>query len=205
MIRIDDIVLRPLSEGCLNKLYEWRNDPELYRYFRQFRMLTWKEHKQWFDNLDSNRELMYGIYCDDDSIRKSFPARGDEIFNIPSFGSDGLIGCAGLCNLNWHNRSAELSLYIGNKDQTNRSEYYISALKILEYILFIELNFHKLWAEVYEGNPILTFLKRQGYKEDGIIRDSSFMYDDYINGIILSKLEEEYEGIEVESGKICLI
>ena len=78
-------------------------------------------------------------------------------------------------------------------------------MKILEYILFIELNFHKLWAEVYEGNPILTFLKRQGYKEDGIIRDSSFMYDDYINGIILSKLEEEYEGIEVESGKICLI
>ena len=94
MIRGNKVFLRAVEEEDLSKLMTWRNMPEFKRNFREYRELNMSMQKNWFSkyvNGDSNTIM----------------------FSICKVETEEIIGCCGLCYINWIQRNADLSLYIG--------------------------------------------------------------------------------------------
>lgn len=51
------VSLRPATRQDIDRMYQWRNDPEIYRWFReQEEELDWHGHVEWFQNRPENRE-----------------------------------------------------------------------------------------------------------------------------------------------------
>lgn len=50
------VSLRPATWQDIDNLYQWRNDPQIYRWFReQDGELDWHEHVSWFQNRPESR------------------------------------------------------------------------------------------------------------------------------------------------------
>lgn len=123
--------LRAIEQEDLSLLMIWRNQPEYRKYFREYRELSSLHQENWFENKvmkDSNTEM----------------------FSIIDLVSDELIGACGLCYIDWINRNADFSIYIG-KDHLYIDEVYaIDAARVMIKYGFEELNLHRLWAEIYD-------------------------------------------------------
>ena len=120
------VVLGPVLEKVLPMLFNWRNNPELYQYFRQYRPLTMEEHVQWFRGLHRN-----------DSVRMFVAGHGDAI-----------IGVCGLTSIDRVNSRAELSCYVIPEHQ-NLEDDVINTL--IRYA-FDHENLNSVYAEVFETN-----------------------------------------------------
>ena len=59
------------------------------------------------------------------------------------------MGACGLCYIDWINRSADFSIYIGYKDLYIDDIYAIEAGVLLKDYGLNILNLHRLWAEIY--------------------------------------------------------
>jgi len=186
------IKLRPIRIDDLSQFYIWRNDPFIMARTRQYRMLEWREHLSWFNNLDPNVNLMRVIVIPGGTGFKEFSPHIDS-------NKDNIVGVCGLTNIDWVNGGAELSIYIGDED--NRIQGYgLQAIQELKRICFEELNLHRFWAEVYSFNkPMIIFLDKCGFGLDGILRDTIYRngkYHDSSFYTFLKKAWEEEQGIK---------
>ncbi|MFA9516861.1 GNAT family N-acetyltransferase [Halopenitus sp. H-Gu1] len=51
------VSLRQATRQDIDRIYQWRNDPEIYRWFRnQDEELDWHDHVEWFQNRPEDRE-----------------------------------------------------------------------------------------------------------------------------------------------------
>lgn len=141
--------LRAVDAADLDTLLAWRNRPELRRYFREYRELNRAQQQAWFDtrvNADAATRM----------------------FAIEELGSGRLLGACGLCYIDWVNRSADFSIYIG------ADELYIddrlapdAAVTLITYG-FDELGLNRLWSEIYDFDEAKrTFFARLGFSLDG--------------------------------------
>lgn len=170
------VKLRALCEEDLPVLMNWRNIPSFKRNFREYRELNISMQRAWFEKcvVGDNSTIMFAI-CDIES--------------------EELLGCCGLCYINWIQRYADLSLYVGYKN------YYIDdegiakeACQLLFNYGFGELNLHKVWTELYEYDKakIEFYTKEFGFHKDGELRDNHFMDGRWWNSHIYSLLKKEY-------------
>ena len=123
--------LRAIGEMDLEELLKWRNQPEYRRYFREYRELGVESQNRWFT------EKVLG----DEHTR---------MFAIEELITGKLIGACGLCYIDWVNRSADFSIYIGKDGLYIDADYAPDAARLLIGYGFGELNLHRLWAEIYE-------------------------------------------------------
>lgn len=74
------VSLRPATRQDLDRMYQWRNDPDIYRWFRnQDEELDWHAHVEWFQNRPVDREDLIIEY------------RGTPV-GVVSLASDGDVG-----------------------------------------------------------------------------------------------------------------
>ncbi len=137
MLKGTYVGLRAIERADLPVLLEWRNQPKLRQYFREYRELS-KEHQvNWYEKmLNDSSNLMFAIIKIDNST---------------------IIGACGLCYIDWKNRNAEVSIYIGEDLLYVDEKYATDALGILVEYAFSELCLHRLWVEVFDFD-----LKKQG-------------------------------------------
>ena len=51
------VSLRPATRQDIDRMYQWRNDPDIYRWFReQDGELNWHDHVDWFQSRPDDRE-----------------------------------------------------------------------------------------------------------------------------------------------------
>ncbi|MDP3222147.1 MAG: GNAT family N-acetyltransferase, partial [Rubrivivax sp.] len=128
MIKGRATALRAIEASDLDQLLAWRNRPELRRFFREYRELNATQQRQWFDSKVNG----------DPSTR---------MFAIVHQDTDTLLGAAGLCYIDWINRTADFSLYIGHEglyiDDTLAPDV---AVTMIDYA-FDELGLNRLWSE----------------------------------------------------------
>lgn len=172
------VYLRAIETEDLEMLRQWRNLPEFKRNFREYRELSRIMQEKWFESIvNGDRDtIMYAICMNE---------------------TEELLGCCGLCYINWVQRSSDLSLYIGyKKTYIDSSGIAEEACKLLFEYGFHELNLHKVWTELYEYDlkKIDFFTKRFGFKIDGTLRDHHYMDGKWWDSLILSLLEDEYGG-----------
>lgn len=131
MLTGETVGLRAIEREDLPALMEWRNQPEYRRFFREYRELSSLHQENWFEN-------------------RVMRDNSTEMFSIIELASKELIGACGLCYIDWINRNADFSIYIG-KDHLYIDEVYaIDAARVMIKYGFEELNLHRLWAEIYD-------------------------------------------------------
>lgn len=175
MIKGKLIYLSPVEQKDLEQLRYWRNLPEYRKHFREHREISIDMQAQWYQSkvLGDPSTLMFAIR---DTLT------GD------------LLGCCGLCYINWVNRNADLSLYIGwNESYIDDVGYADEACQLLFKFGFDELGLQKIWTEIYEFDQRKYQLYMKfGFHQDGLLRNQYFHDGKWWNSYILSLLTNEY-------------
>ena len=174
MIKGKKVYLDAIEVEDLELLREWRNLPEFKKCFREYREINSDMQKLWYDNkvVNDNQTIMFAIRSNDNQE---------------------LVGCCGLCYINWVNRNADLSLYIG-KDKAyidDRGLAEEGCQLLLDYG-FKELGLRKVWTEIYEfDQKKYQLYHKLGFHDDGILRSQYYYDGTWWDSYILSLLDEE--------------
>ncbi len=172
------IYLRAIETEDLERLRKWRNRPEFKRNFREYRELSRTMQNNWFNNI---------VNGDKSTI----------MFAICRNATEELLGCCGLCYINWVQRNADLSLYIGYENSYIDNEGFAEeACRLLFSYGFDELNLHKIWTELYEYDKVKKdfYMEKFGFKVDGLLRDNHYMDGKWWGSWMLSLLKDEFDG-----------
>ena len=176
MFKGQKIYLDAVNKEDLPSLMYWRNLPEYRKHFREYRELNMDMQLRWYENkvLNDNTTEMFAIRLND---------------------TDELIGCCGLCYINWVHRNADLSLYIGwEKSYIDNEGYAEEACKLLFDYGFKELGMQKIWTEIYcFDEKKLELYKKLGFSIDGKLRNQYFYEGKWWNSYMLSLLTEEWK------------
>lgn len=170
--------LMAIEREDLSKLLEWRNRPEFRRYFREYRELSMAQQSEWFESivLNDSRTLMFAIV---------------------ELDSQRLLGACGLCYIDWVNRNADFSIYIGADDLYIDDVYAPDAASTMARYAFDELGMHRLWSEIYDFDPLKKrFLERLGFTLDGRHRQTHWYegawHDSLFFGLLSSDFTSEH-------------
>lgn len=175
MLRGEKIYLDAVNREDLPMLMYWRNLPEYRKHFREYRELNMDMQDRWYE----------GKVLNDNST---------EMFSIRLNDTNELIGCCGLCYINWVHRNADLSLYIGWKESYIDEEGYAKeACKLLFNYGFKELGLEKIWTEIYcFDEKKMQLYTNMGFHKDGELRNQYFYDGKWWNSYLLSLLTAEW-------------
>lgn len=176
MYKGEKIYLDSVSKEDLRQLMFWRNLPNYRKYFREYRELNMDMQNRWYENkvLNDNSTEMFAIRLNESSE---------------------LIGCCGLCYINWVHRNADLSLYIGWKQAYIDDEGFAEeACRLLFNYGFFELGLQKIWTEIYifDERKYKLYMNL-GFKVDGELRNQYFYDGKWWNSYMLSLLADEWK------------
>ena len=76
------------------------------------------------------------------------------MFSIIELESDRLLGACGLCYIDWINKNADFSIYIGADNLYIDDNFAPDAGSIMARYGFEELGLHRLWAEIYDYDDL---------------------------------------------------
>ena len=215
------IKFRPIERDDLDQLRDWRNDPDIRLFCREYRLLNLERQELWFDALTADTTCeMYGIVSDErhylgfascplchrDWIAVVPAGRDLNQLQCPSCEAhhggmdaamtsevDGpLIGVCGWTFIDWRSRHSMLSYYIGDREHRN-DENELIILAEMHRIAFKELNLHVCRAEIYDFDPRLEVIKQAGYTETGRRTKQYFHDGDYRDIIILSLTAKDWQ------------
>ena len=177
MITGKNLGLRAVEKEDLPLFRDWRNLTNFRRNFREVRELSLTDQEAWFDSLQKTKHINY-------------------MFTIVDLKTNEAIGAAGLLYIDWINRSADFSFYIG-KDNHYIDDKGIAeeaAILLIDYG-FKNLNLNKIWMELYEFDTkkINFFTKKFNFKQDGLLRQNCFEDGKYWDSVIISLLMEDHK------------
>lgn len=183
------LILEDIDPKNVEQLRQWRNDPSLRRYFREYRDISKDMQNKWYAERGNNSDLEHVYF---QIMERKLDSNGEPV----GLERD-LIGCTGLHYWNTRLRSAEFGIFLAKSQGKGLGK---EALHMLFDYGFRECNLHKIWAEVYNFNQAFDLYKNGlGMKEDGIIRHSQFVEGEYCDSTLLSILENEW--FEKHSGR----
>lgn len=173
----DRIYLSPkgVSDEEIQKFTEWMNDFEVTDYIgRSSQITTLIGEKEYLENSARDNK--------------------NRNFDIIELNSNKLIGTLGLENINWIERSAELGIFIGEKDFRSNG-YGTEAIKLLLEYGFKYLNLHSIRLSLLAINERAhkCYLKC-GFKDTGYSREEIFLNGKYYDKLHMDILENEFEG-----------
>lgn len=175
MICGEKVLLKSVEPNDLEQLRAWRNLPEYRKHFREYREISTQMQQRWYENsvVNDNKTLMFAV-----RDRKT----------------DVLLGCCGLCYINWVGRHADLSLYIG-KDECYIDDEGLaeeSCVLLFNYA-FGELGLNKVWTELYEfDDKKISLYSNLGMTIDGRWRKQYFYEGKWWDSLLLEILAEEW-------------
>lgn len=167
--------LRPLTESDADGAYPtWFNDAEICH---------------------GNSHHVFPYTPEDalDYIRRSRRARDELVLAIALHEGDRHIGNIALQRIHPIDRSAELSIVVGEKDAWGRG-YGLEAARLLCDHGFSSLNLHRIACGTFEDNSAMQALARRlGMKEEGRRRKAAFKRGRYLDIVEYGVLRDEYE------------
>lgn len=166
--------LRAVEESDLPLLLIWRNLPEYRRFFREFQELNMENQRRWFENKVMNDE-------------------STKMFSIVELQKNEIIGACGLCYIDWINRSADFSIYIGKDNIYIDEDYAVDAAKIMIKYGFEELNLHRLWSEIYEiDDRKKRMFDNLGFAQEAIHKSTHWTEGKWVDSWYYRMLDKEY-------------
>lgn len=168
MLKGKYVGLRAIEASDLEQLLLWRNQPNYRRYFREYRELNHANQMSWFDS-------------------KVLNDKSTEMFSIVDIDTGELLGACGLCYIDWVNRNADFSIYIGENDVYIDDKYAMDAAKIMMKYGFEELNLHRLWSEIYSFDDAKKIMfDKLGFKLEGVHKETHWTEGRWCDSLFFS-------------------
>lgn len=165
--------LRAVETKDLETLLEWRNQPDYRQFFREYRELGAEDQKRWFENKALNDEHT-------------------RMFSIVELSTGQLIGACGLCYIDWPNRCADFSIYIGKDHLYIDDIYAMDAAKVMINYGFDELNLHRLWSEIYDiDEKKKVMFKALGFEHEATHKSTHWTGGRWVDSWYYRLLEED--------------
>ena len=175
MIVGEKVRLRPIERDDLPRFVEWFGDPEVRRYLMLYLPFSLAQEEHWFENLQGRLERQ------EDVLLAIETADGVHIGNI------------GLHSIKWKDRNAELGIAIGEKAYWSQG-YGSDAIHTLLGLAFREMNLHRVFLRVDADNARgIRCYEKAGFQRDGTLREAVFREGAYIDQLMMSILQSEFE------------
>lgn len=171
------IKLKGIKSADLSFFYDFRNNPEVWKWCRQNGPLSEEEHIKYWEKAVKDPSCKFFSVCED-------------TFGMP-------IGCAGFTSIDHVNSRAEFSLYIDPSCQGEGRGR--EALNQLFAWGFEYLNLNLIWGESFDGNPAMALFEKMGMTRDGIRRDFYFRGGKYVDAHLISMRREEWNTLKLSS------
>lgn len=169
MLLNETIRLRVIEEQDVSLIQEWHNDYKTTRNttLTSYIPRNYMEEKNWYERKMS------------DSTSR--------VFMIEDLESCTTLGFISYSNLDYRNQKAFLSIVIGNKNFRGKG-IATQALYLLEELLKCEFNLRKITVQVLAYNESsLTLFKRNGYIEEGVLKEEIYRNGSFHDLHLLSK------------------
>lgn len=162
--------LRGLRPDDRDKVYNWRNSPDVARYMFSDHQISKEEHARWFDAAikDPRRKCWVMVYNKEE------------------------VGLVNLTDIDETNKRGCYASYIVREDLRNRRIGTLAEYYILKYF-FEELGFNKISAEVFTFNHAgINVHKSLGFQEEGLFREHRIKNNEYLDVVALALLRSEW-------------
>lgn len=162
-IKGERIDLVAYNSKWVNLICKWRNDPQVRRYSRTIIPQTIEEIEKRFE-VPPER------------------AQRDHInFVIYHNKNKRPIGITGFGRINWINRNANIYGIIGELEYWGRGIIGEAATLLINYG-FTELNFHKIFAGVFNPNSrSLRAAEKLGFKKEAVLKEQTYIDGEYVD------------------------
>jgi diamine N-acetyltransferase len=162
--------LRPLEKEDLNWILRFRNNPLFYVNFNQPMPLSYAQQLAWYET-----EVL---------TKKAFP------YIIVLNNTD--IGYIAIQNINWINRSAEISHFLV---EDYSEDFMLFAHRIMLDLCFSSLNLNRIYSTCFDFNPVWKKLEELGFKVEGTTRQTCYKKGKYYDSYLIAVLKDEAKNI----------
>lgn len=152
--------LRSAEREDIPNFLKWINDPEVVEFLEQFAAYNRDMEEAWFDNMLKGPAIEHA-----------------RVIEIRQDGEWIPIGNISFMKYHQFNRSAEIGIMIGEKDQWNKG-YGTEAMRLMCDYGFNSLNLHRIFLRVFEGNE----RGKQAYKKAGFIHEGTMRQAHFRDG-----------------------
>jgi RimJ/RimL family protein N-acetyltransferase len=164
----------PDDDLMVTQLYEWRNDPRIFKWCRQRTVLHWHDHLKWIGNQSTDPRMSMFVV----KVKQS------------------VVGVCGFTDIDYINRRAEFSLYIAPCYQ--RKGFARAALMTLFRHGFEDFSFKTIWGETFQGNPAFNLFVDIGMTPEGTRRNFYYKEGAWIDVNLLSIIKSEFSSTMVK-------
>lgn len=168
----EKVYLRAVEKEDMEFLRIMINNPEMEKNVVGWSFPVSKyEQEKWFENQIENKN----------NIRYIIEAENEKV------------GLVTITNIDWKNRKACHGIKLCSDNVRGKGYGTDTVMTIMKYA-FEELQLNKLYSTILEYNiASLNLYKKCGWTTDGILRESTFKGNKYVNEIAVSILKKEYE------------
>lgn len=170
----EKVRLREYRKEDIPLALEYINDPEIKKYLVTVAPLPVLLHNEekWFEKISADKPEEYS-------------------FAIETLDGKYIGGC-GINKIDWKNSSAEVGIFIGDKNYWGKG-YGTDTMKVLVRFIFDQMNIHKVKLKVKAFNErAIRSYGKCGFKEEGVLRGEVFIDGQYHDEILMGILREEY-------------
>lgn len=169
------IRLRAIEREDLPRFVAWLNDPETRSNLEMVSPLSMAQEERWFENMLARP-----------------PAEQPLVIETRMGKQWKMLGNCSLFNIDQHERSAELGIFIGEKDFWNKG-IGTRAVRLLLRHAFLDLNLNRVFLRVYETNPRgARCYEKAGLKHEGRMRQARYRQGKYVDVLLMAALKDEW-------------
>lgn len=167
------LYLRALEPDDHVKIHRWRSDREIARNFGGVPLFSSSlNERKWVEERIFDKASVSCAIC----LKKT----------------NEFIGCIFLNEIDLHNRTGHAPVFIGEIKHWGKGYATDARILMLKYA-FVDRGLNRVWARVLEDNGrALKMLEKCGYRQEGILRQSSFRDGRLVNERLLAVLREDF-------------
>jgi ribosomal-protein-alanine N-acetyltransferase len=174
ILKTSRVILRRPEPADAEKIFEYRNDPEVVQYLGGFSpAMANKSVHEWIEfHRNRNDEIVWAIADKETSI---------------------CLGHVGLYKIDYRLQLAEFAICIGLRQSWGKGLGREVVSEVIAYA-FNELHMQQIRLEVLETNQRAIHLyEGLGFQHDGRLRCNQFRDGQYIDSLIMSLLKSEWK------------
>lgn len=169
MLELENACLRPIVEGDLEMVLEWRNSDRIRSVMFTDHIIKMEDHREWFKRLSS----------DDSALCLVFETCGRPV------------GVVNIVCIDRRNNRCHWGFYIGEHN-AQRGAGSIMGYLAVEYVFGV-LNIHKLCGEVLALNTkSIVFHKKLGFVEEGLLKRHVLKNGNYDDVVVMAIFKEDW-------------
>ncbi len=176
MIYGEKMRLRAIERADLPYFVQWLNDPQVCLYLGLDLPISMASEEQWFEE-----------------VLKSPPEERPLAIEVQEGDSWKLIGNASFRRIDWHARSAEVGLVIGEKAYWDKGH----GTQVMQLMLrhgFETLNLNRIYLQVFADNlRAIRCYEKVGFVLEGRLRQAVYRRGSYQDVLIMSILRSEWQ------------